>query len=63
MFSEAEGFTIKNGKFEAKDGNMIFDKTRKFTIDGGTFNTTGYNYDWTRNDTNFRQCMYTYLSF
>ena len=58
MFTEAEGFTINDGKFEAKDGNKMFDKTRQFTIDGGTFNSFGNDYDWQRNNPNFGRCMY-----
>jgi len=58
MFTEAEGFIINNGNFEAKDGGKMFDKTRQFTIDGGTFNSFGNNYDWQRNNPNFGPCMY-----
>ena len=57
----------------------MFGKTREFTIDGGRFNSTGYdynlhrndpnvnstgyNYDWHRNDPNVARCMYTSLCF
>ena len=58
MFTEAEGFIINDGNFEAKDGGNMFDKTRKFTIDGGTFNSFGNDYDWQRNNPNFGRCMY-----
>jgi hypothetical protein len=41
MFNGAEGYTIKDGKFAAKDEATVFNNTKKFTINGGKFNASG----------------------